>query len=370
MAIRAKTDSLIQLRPLTKQRAANSALNQEEMFAGLDVLASMPQRFVFELTNACNLNCVMCGRNAADFKPTMFDFKLFERFERMMELIEEVTLMGWGEPTVHPHFSAMLRFLHERGVRKYFCTNGMRLDKLQNDIFDFEVEVFAVSMDGKDAHTNQRLRRGLDFDKVIGSLREITAQKRRLNLVCPHINFVMTMMRSNIEQLPDMVDLAAGIGLNEVKGVFLTAFNKDLLHESLHNHIDLVRRYFELAEQKAKKNGILLKLPHLPGQDPAGTAAHKPCYTAWRDFFLGSDGYVRGCMSSPNKLFHIDQYEDFAAMWNSLEYQGWRRTVNTPGAMAPACERCYQSSFANWNKEHAFIQVDQEFSPKWEGGIK
>ncbi|ACL22190.1 Radical SAM domain protein [Desulfitobacterium hafniense DCB-2] len=366
MAIRAKTNNLIQIRPLTGRRLANSEHNRQEMKNGATVLTSKPQRLVFELTNACNLNCLMCGRNSATFELTRFNSEWFKKFEPIMSDIEEVTLMGWGEPTIHPQFKEMLQYLHERGIRKYFCTNGMRLDVLKDAIFDYEVDVFAVSMDGADAKTNEFLRRGLNYQKVIEGLKAITNEKALRGLNFPHINFVMTMMKSNIRQLPDMVDLAAELGLNEVKGVFLTAFSENLLEETLFDDMDLVRYCFGQAEERAAKLGILLKLPHQRGEDPAGDAAHKPCFTAWRDFFLGSDGYVRACMSSPEKLFHIDQYPDFESMWNSREYQEWRAQVNVPGKMCPSCGRCYQSSFANWNKEHAFIQIDTEFSPKWE----
>lgn len=51
----------------------------------------------------------MCGRNAADFKPTVFDMDVFRSFEPLMDTVEEVTLMGWGEPTIHPHFNEMLK---------------------------------------------------------------------------------------------------------------------------------------------------------------------------------------------------------------------------------------------------------------------
>lgn len=63
------------------------------------------------MTNACNLNCVMCGRNAANFKGTMFHMDWFNYFEPMFDTVEEVTLMGWGEPTVHPNFEEMLRII-------------------------------------------------------------------------------------------------------------------------------------------------------------------------------------------------------------------------------------------------------------------
>ena len=36
----------------------------------------------------------------------------------------------WGEPTVHPDFVKFLQWAYETGMRKYFCTNGMRLEQL------------------------------------------------------------------------------------------------------------------------------------------------------------------------------------------------------------------------------------------------
>jgi len=73
------------------------------------------------MTNACNIHCVMCGRNAADFKPTIFDIDWLKYFEPITDKIEEVTLLGWGEPTLHPHFSDFLKWADEKGLRKFFC---------------------------------------------------------------------------------------------------------------------------------------------------------------------------------------------------------------------------------------------------------
>lgn len=366
MPIRAKTSNLIQITELTEKRRENSELNRSEMNSGTIQLQSKPQRIVFELTNACNLNCVMCGRNAADFSPTMFKFNWLEKFYPIMDEIEEVTLMGWGEPTLHPQFVDMLRVLQEKGVRKYFCTNGMLLDKLEDAIFENKVDVFAVSMDGADKETNDRIRHGADFNKVIKSLQSITARKKRENLKWPYINFVFTAMKSNISQLPALVDLAAKIGLDEVKVVYLTVFEPLLLKESLYNETEDVEKYFSEAEKIAEKHGILIKLPHIRGEDSAGKNLHKDCFTAYRDFFLGSDGYIRACMSSSEKLFHVDKYNGFNDMWNSPEYQNWRSSVNHIAEMSDGCKRCYQSSFANWNNKHSFIQIGNDFAPNWD----
>ena len=359
--LRAKTIDLMQTQELTSLRQQNSILNKKEAGEQTEILESFPRRLVFELTNVCNLNCVMCGRNAATFKPTYFDIAWLEKTKSVLDKIEEVTLMGWGEPTIHPEFNRFLEWAHANGLRKYFCTNGMRLDRLIDVIFDTQVDIIAVSIDGADAATNNRIRRGSDFYKVIGNIQQIT--KRRNN--CPYMNFVFTAMKSNIDQLPSIVKLASEIGLQEVKVVYLTAFGNKMEDEVLFGCKEMVADVFQEAIQLAETHKIDLKLPHIQGEDPTGDDFHKTCYTGWRDFFLGSDGFIRPCMSSSDKLFHCSQYNSFNEMWNSTEYKRHRRRVNTD-EMDASCKKCYQSSFANWNRKSSFLQHGDDFSPNWE----
>ena len=363
--LRAKTLDLRLTRPLTPERRANSAKNEEEALAGKIVLESMPRRFVFELTNACNLNCKMCGRNSADFRPTWFQMDWLKYVEPVASLVEEVTLMGWGEPTVHPHFAEFLDWAHRLGLRKYFCTNGMRLDKLFDDIFRTETDIIAVSMDGACAKTNEEIRRGADFDKILKNITAITEHKAAHGLEFPYMNFVFTAMNQNLEELPDLVRLAGKIGLDEVKAVYLTAFDEKMAPDVLYDKMERTREVFQAALEAGRECGVSLKLPHLVGEDPAVEQCHKICYTAWRDFFLGSDGFVRPCMSTAEKLFPIQQYSSFEQIWNSEEYQRHRGQVNGE-RMAVSCRNCYQSSYANWNKKESFLQIGKQFSPEWQ----
>ena len=365
MVIRAKRLGLFSGRKLSEKQQNNTTLNLKEINDGKISLLSYPRRLVFELTNACNLNCIMCGRNAANFKPTSFDMDVFRSFEPLMDIVEEVTLMGWGEPTIHPNFIEMLKIINKHTARKYFCTNGMNLNKIKDAIFDYKVDVFAVSLDGATEATNSRIRRGSDIVKICENLKEIVAIKKRFNLEYPWINFVFCAMNSNIRELPDLVRLAHDIGIDEVKVVYLTVFNDALLKESLWNKTELVSKVFNEAVRIGEDLGVILKLPHLAGEDIGGDSYHKDCFVAWRDFFLGSDGYVRPCMSTPVQFFKYDKTKKFLDMWNSVEYQEYRKKVNDDNLMSESCKRCYQSSHCNWNRRESFIQIGEKFSPDW-----
>lgn len=366
MIIRAKTKTLFSGKELTKEQKNNSEMNIREAEEGNCILQSYPRRLVFELTNACNLNCIMCGRNAANFKPTIFNMEVFRSFEPLMDIVEEVTLMGWGEPTIHPNFIEMLEIINKHSARKYFCTNGMNLKKIKDAIFDYNVDVFAVSLDGATDETNGRIRRGSDIQQITEGLKEIVRIKKERGLKYPWINFVFCAMHSNLHELPDLVRLAAEIGIEEVKVVYLTVFGEDLMNESLWGQEEEVRRVFDEAVKVGEELDIILKLPHIAGEDEAKEKCHKDCYVSWRDFFLGSDGFVRPCMSTPVQFFPYDKEKDFMEIWNAPEYKSYRKNVNDKNNMDHPCKRCYQSSHCNWNRKESFIQIGEQFSPDWE----
>lgn len=366
MILRSKTKELLQTRTLTEKQINNTKLNKEEMDKKAIILKSYPQRLVLELTNACNLRCIMCGRDEAEFAPTVFKLDYLKKMEKLLDTIEEVTLFGWGEPTMHPNFIEILEYLNNFPVRKYFVTNGMRLDKIKNALFDYQVDIMAISLDGAKAETNDRIRFGGNFNLIVKNIRDIVKERKNRGVNYPYMNFVMALMDSNIEELPQLIELASDIGLEEVKGVYLTVFTNNLLNETLYNKQDKVIKIFNESQELAKKLNIKLKLPYIQGEDIAENKYHKDCFVAWRDFFLASDGWVRPCQSTAVKFLNFENYDNFDDMWNGKEFQEFRKNVNDQYNMCDECKRCFQSSHANWNNELSFIQINQQFAPEWE----
>ena len=368
--LRAKTKELFKSK-LTKEQEQNSKLNLLEIDKQATKLESYPRRIVLEMTSACNIKCVFCGRDEAEFNQTYLPLEVLDKLEPALQKCEEVTLFGWGEPTINPKFIQFLERLDKTPVRKYFVTNGTRLEKFIDAIFAYHVDIIAVSLDGPNAQTNDKIRVGAKFDKVIDNIKKIQAKKKELQVDFPYMNFVFVAMKSNIHTLPEMITLAKEVGIQEVKVVFLTAFSPDMLSESLYNQQDLVREIFSQTIQKAQELDIKIKLPYIQGEDIAGDKYHKDCFVPWRDFFVGSDDSLRPCQSTSLKLGKFSEYKSFEEAWNNKAYQKFRQEVNcnTPkdGKDMPLqCKLCYQSSHANWNRKQSFIQVGQAFAPDWE----
>jgi radical SAM protein with 4Fe4S-binding SPASM domain len=364
--LRAKTTSLFSYKGLTEKQLQNIEQNSREMEAGAALLTSVPQRLVLELTNTCNLSCIMCGRQEKNFQPTFFEPVWLEKLALILDRVTEITLFGWGEPMVHPKFREILKYFDDYPVKKYFVSNGMLLDRYEDIIVDM-VDVLAVSLDGANQDTNNRIRRGADFSKIVGNLRSLVRKRNASRLKRPYINFVMTLMKDNLRELPQMVELAHSIGIEEVKAVYLTAFSDAMTPQVLFDQQAEVKAVFEEASGCAERLGILIKLPHIQGEDPAGEACHKPCFVGWRDFFLGSDGFVRPCQSTAQQFFAFKDHATFMDMWNSSEYQEFRRVVNMGKEMPSQCRVCYQSSHTNWNRRSSYLQneTSSKFAPDW-----
>ena len=303
--IRAKTFDLKRTRPLEQRQASNSSINEGEAVQGALRLESVPRRVIFELTNACNLNCIMCGRSSGAFPAVYMCPSIIGKLGNVLERCEETTLFGWGEPTLHPDLQKILEILDGYPARKYLLTNGMRLAELAPLLMEHSLDLLAVSLDGANPRTNDRIRAGGSFEKVLEGIRRMVSIKSKRSSAYPHINLVMTLMKSNLEELPEMVRLARSLGVEEVKGVYLTAFSRELAAETLWDVPDRVKRVFEEADRLAGKLDILLKLPEVPGEDDAGDSPHRHCYVGWRDFFVGADGNVRPCMSTPQLFGQI-----------------------------------------------------------------
>jgi len=347
---------LLQLKPLSVERIKNSKINIEEMLKGVSKLESVPRRLVLELTNACNLDCITCGRKT-NFTPNYFSLDFLKPLDKIIQKIEEVVLFGWGEPTIHKDFEYFLDFFSKRNVRIYFVTNGKNLNDIRELIFKYKIELLGISVDGACDTTHNRIRKGSDFNQLIANVKSLIDYKREMLFEVPYVNFIMTLMKSNIRELPKLVQIAHSSYVPEIKGIYFTAFEEGMKTESLWNQQTMVKQIFDRASSVATRYNINLKLPVIQGEDPSADKSHKNCIAPWRDLFIGADGFVRLCQSNLEKIIHIENIKSFDELWNHDIFIKTRQKINTENSQMEHCDLCYQSSFANWNKYHAFFNM-------------
>jgi mycofactocin radical SAM maturase len=171
---------------------------------GLDA----PICLTWELTYACNLQCVHClsssGRRDPRELTTHECKRVIDELQRMQVFYVNI---GGGEPTVRPDFWELLDYsvAHDVGVK--FSTNGVRLDKnaaqrlAGTDYVDVQ-----ISIDGATADVNDAVRGTGSFAmarRAMDNLAEAGFGQFKISIV---------VTRHNVSQLDGFKEIADSYG--------------------------------------------------------------------------------------------------------------------------------------------------------------
>ena len=143
------------------------------------------QAIHIEVTNACNLQCVMCPHPDMERPTGRMDRALFERIVGQLahyrHLLEGVALMGLGEPLLHNELEIFSRLAKQAGLPNvYTSTNAMLLDesRAQTMLTEGRFDRIIFSLDGASAETFLKLRKGADFDRVCQNVEGFLLRKQ------------------------------------------------------------------------------------------------------------------------------------------------------------------------------------------------
>lgn len=163
-----------------------------------------PDHPVWEMTTACNLNCVHChtagGKPGADELTTAEAKLLLDQLAQ----IENFRMMAFtgGEPLVRPDLFELLAYSRALGFSNTIATNATLIDdKVAQRLHDYGVVIAAVSLDGFAAETHDKIR-GLpgSFERAVQGMRALTHAG-----IILHVN--ITAMEYNVGQVERLMAL-------------------------------------------------------------------------------------------------------------------------------------------------------------------
>ncbi len=315
-----------------------------------------PKRIILELTNACNLQCLMCAQNHVKFDKSFLNLVTIKKLNKFYETAKEVTLFGYGEPLLNSEFPEIVRFLSNyKNIKTYVLTNGMLLMKYAEEIVKNNLAYLSISIDGGTEETYKKIRRGGDIHTILSALKYIKELKVKYNTTSPYVRFIFVAMKDNIKELTELIDIAYNFGVNEIKVEYLVAHSPEMIQQSLFYHRELLK-YFKVAEIKAKDRRIVLSLPVLIGEDTSGDRFHKDCTTPFDTLFVSSNGDVRVCMIS-NEIFDNININPPENIWYGEKMNLFRQAVNTDHPPND-CRFCWQASHLNVNRESAHVMLN------------
>ena len=262
------------------------------------VTPSFPPRVILELTNQCNLSCVMCPRRYSNAKSGFLDYKLFKKVIDEMRARCDSGLVPFfrGESLLHPDFMRMLKYITLKRITPVqLSTNAILLDdKMSDAILNSSINFISFSLDGFDKATYNKVRIGGDFALVVKNIGRFLEKKKLLNRDLPEVQ----------------VSMVKTIHTKNTITKFVSEWS---------NKVDRVRVY---EEHSMDGNFGYLKNSHIKS-----IAMRKPCKKLINEIAIYCNGDVALCNHDWNRRDSIGNIkkDSIEKIWKNKKYNELRR---------------------------------------------
>jgi MoaA/NifB/PqqE/SkfB family radical SAM enzyme len=327
--------------------------------------AELSPRVVFiEVTNHCNLLCETCPRTFFTREPLKsLSLEEFIQIAEQFPDMQRALLHGIGEPLLNHQLPQIIRYLKSRGVEVIFNSNGTLLTpKWQANLVESGLDSYRCSIDGARPETYARIRGANLLDKLLRGLGGLVETKARLGAVNPAISIWCVATRENLGELPDLIRLAARLGVPEVYLQRMSYFSQEpdqqrgMARQELSIFgPDLDRQEQIIAECEQLSGELGLDFRASGARDPRNSlgaarssdfAPWQACMRPWTTAYVTANGNCLPCCISP---FATHDYESlilgnlferpFNELWNEPRYQLWRTALLSPNPHK-ACAGC------------------------------
>jgi MoaA/NifB/PqqE/SkfB family radical SAM enzyme len=307
---------------LARLRSAARALTNPALPSLVKVRLNMLTDRTFALpillyapTSRCNSRCVSCDWWKTDGATDLKRAEIVALAQELPALGTKLVVFTGGEPLVREDVFEVADLFRAQGVTLHLLTSGLALERHASPIVE-RFDAVTVSLDG---HTKDLYReiRGVDgLPALERGIRKVKALRPGLP-----VRARSTLHRHNFRALPDLIDKANAMGLDQVSflaadvtsesfgrqsslapmpsGLLLSpeeaAEFERVIDEALRSH-DRAFRDGKVAEQgdRLRRLGRYYRAQHGEGPFP-----EVRCNAPWASAVVEADGTVRPCFFQP-----------------------------------------------------------------------
>lgn len=286
------------------------------------VTAPFPETLQLDVTERCNLRCVMCptGSRIAKGKHIDTAAALAIIDEAVGLGVKNVGLYMTGEPLLHPDIALMAERAKGLGCYVYITTNGLLLTEAMADtLIQIGVDSVKFSVDAANAADYAAVRRGGNFDTLLRN---------------------MTMMREKVDAAGSSMRLSAGFVVmsanftEEKKEAFRSRFS-GIVHATWFTFMNTlgVDNPDKSAQQKAaeRRDG-----------EAAAPGGEHVCPQLWNRLVISADLELVACCADFSGALVYGRYEpgNLASVWNGEKMKEWRRGFLEGTLPDSICREC------------------------------
>ena len=331
----------------------------------------VPRLIFWETTAGCNLRCIHCRRIDVADQLVPEDLTLAESkalIDQIVAFSSPIFVLSGGEPLMRPDIFAIADYAVGRGLRVALATNGTLIDdRTAGGIVESGIRRVAVSLDGATTTTHDAFR------ALPGSFDQAVRGIRRLRARGMSVQINTTVARHNIDELPDVLELARSLGADALH-IFLlvpVGCGAEIADEQMiapqdyervlkwlyeRDREDLLElkatcapHYFRIVRQRlaAEKR----KLPSSRVRQHGPRTGHLDAVPAGRQ---GLHAMTKGCLAGTGVCFISHKGEVFpcgylplraGSVWERPLQEIWERselfqTLRDPGRLEGKCGLC------------------------------
>ncbi len=280
---------------------------------------AVPSTLNVEVTNACNLDCVMCGSRDSKRSKGFMDINLYKNIlDEAIDLgIKQVGLFSTGESILHPEIVEFIKISKSKNIYTYLDINGNKMnDRLIEDIVESGLDSLKFSLDAHTQEIYKQIRRGGNFDVVFENLKKVSqlrnqkGSKMRLSA----LYIIMNKNEQYIEQFKEKIEPY----VDEIQ--FSIVHN---LGNQFKGHTQFVSKMFDYIVDINK--------------------TLKPCPNPWKRIVISWDGFLTVCCIDFDLKLVYGKYEKgrLKEIWNNdkiKEFRNKMRDLNLSDV--PLCRQC------------------------------
>ncbi|MEE9120144.1 MAG: radical SAM protein [Syntrophobacteria bacterium] len=324
----------------------------------------LPKCLYVETTNRCNLRCRTCIIYRGGWEPER-DISLEELIMISEQLpdLERAVLHGIGEPLLNRDLTEMIRHLKNKNVTVLFNTNGILLNKQQQEkLIGSQVDEIRISLDAASSNGYKAVRDSDKFDLIVNNIRTMTKRLHSRKLSQPKLSLWFLGNQENITELPKLIELAALMGIRELHLQRLVYFLDDEGYGLANSQSSLTNPDMEVSQlihrclERARELGIffsgsgLTDPVHSVRGSPPDAAPWRGCFRPWEVVYITAQGNALPCCISPFSTVDYSSIilgnifeRPLEEIWWGEKYQDFRKRhqTATPPKCCQGCGICW-----------------------------
>lgn len=316
---------------------------------------SFPILMFVESVKGCPCSCIMCGNRNTSHKD--ISSELLTKIEPFFKYLEVLAIHGDGEALLSRKIDFFIDASRKNNCMLHIDTTGLFLTPMLAEKLLSARLSMTFSIHSGTAETYKKIMGG-NLDRTIKNISYLMKKNMRIGSEANRFKFSFIVMKENIGEIDDFLNLADSVGIKKVRfmqlrpnaktieGVLRRGVNfRFLFHEQFNEQIrKLFFKKLLHIETLAKKLDIEVESD---GMESVMRTRGGICLAPWAgEVQIGQNGDVKLCCSSNYIIGNIYK-QDFDKIWNSEKIKYIRKKLNE-GHFPRLCGTCNGRQFNNY----------------------